>query len=124
MAMVGTLLWLVGFTMKFRSHVGLRSLKTLATLLHSVQGMQDENTDSKSNWTLNTKSDSLGLTLTEVLREIWLSPMALQSDFARRYDQQIAALASLGFITSQENGYVFGRLWRVTLAGMEHLNEE
>jgi hypothetical protein len=50
--------------------------------------------------------------------------MALQSDFARRYDQQIAALASLGFITSQEQGLVFGRMWRITLSGMEHLDEE
>lgn len=59
--------------------------------------------------------DKLQLT---VLKKIWKKPRYIQSDFARVFDTQFAALASRGFITSMDEDHEATRIWRVTFSGM------
>jgi hypothetical protein len=63
-------------------------------------------------------------TTSEILHRIYAQAILLQSDFARRYDWEIAALASLGLITTKIGPFKFGRTWRVTAEGLIHLKEE
>lgn len=62
-----------------------------------------------------------------VLRHTYFKGYSVQSNYARKYAQEVAALASLGMITTQVvrgQTPVFGRIWRVTKAGMEFLSDE
>lgn len=61
--------------------------------------------------------------LAEVLRIAFISPFKLQSDFARMYAQEVACLACLGYISTQEGPQQFGRKWRVTGIGLEKLRK-
>lgn len=61
--------------------------------------------------------------LAEILRHIFLSPIKVQSDAARLYAQEVACLASLGLISTQEGPAQFGRTWRVTGIGLDRLRE-
>ena len=63
-------------------------------------------------------------TISEILHRIYAQSVLLQSDFARRYDGEVAALASLGLITTKIGPFRFGRTWRVTADGLLHLKEE
>lgn len=66
--------------------------------------------------------DPIDGTLVAVLTE----PRSVSSDFARYEAQQLAALASKGFITTRVPGKTntYGRMWRVTVAGLAHLTEK
>lgn len=64
------------------------------------------------------------MTLTKILLEIYLRQYKVQSNFCREHAQHIAALASLGMITTREGRYDFGRSWRVTSDGYDLLKEE
>jgi hypothetical protein len=60
----------------------------------------------------------------EVLQEAYLRPFYLQSELARREAQNVAKLASLNLITTQESPGVHGKQWRITLAGLQRLHDE
>lgn len=51
-------------------------------------------------------------------------PLSIQSNFARKHDGEIAALASTGLITSLDSNGNATRQWRITPAGMIALTEE
>ena len=59
----------------------------------------------------------------EVLEKIYERPQKIQSDFCRYRGWEIGALASLGFITTMFPDGAFTRVWRVTSAGLKHLEE-
>lgn len=63
-------------------------------------------------------------TLNQVLHRVYRKGLPLQSDFARQHDQEIAALASLGLITTKEAPHQYGRTWRITGEGLVFLKEE
>lgn len=63
-------------------------------------------------------------TLNEVLHRVYRKGLPLQSDFARTNAQEIAALASLGLITTREAPHQYGRTWRITGEGLAFLKEE
>lgn len=63
-------------------------------------------------------------TLNQVLHRVFRLGLPLQSNFARTYDQEIAALASLGLITTKEAPHQYGRTWRITEEGLGFLKEE
>jgi hypothetical protein len=58
-----------------------------------------------------------------VLHEAYLHPFKLQSDFARGYAQEVAALASMGYITTYEQPRQFGNKWRITGIGLDKLRK-
>ena len=64
---------------------------------------------------------SHGPTLTEVLEQAWRGGFATKSNFARSHADPIAQAACLGLITTQHSGDTFGRIWRITPAGLERL---
>lgn len=51
----------------------------------------------------------------------WRYPLALQSDYARKYDQLVAVAACEGLITTWEGGDTYGRIWRPTVKGLDLL---
>lgn len=59
------------------------------------------------------------------LVELYSQPRSVSSDFARAKAQEIAALASLGYITTMlpASRGVFGKLWRPTALGLLKLQE-
>lgn len=63
------------------------------------------------------KDTNLGL----VLLEAFLAPFKIQSDFAREFAQEVACLACLGYISTQEGPQQFGRKWRITGTGLDKL---
>jgi hypothetical protein len=63
-------------------------------------------------------------TLFDVLRTTYLTPYTISSDFARYKAKEIAALASMGLITTRESFCEYGRFWRVTEKGISHLRDE
>lgn len=63
-------------------------------------------------------------TLNDVLLRVYRKGLPLQSNFAREHDQEIAALASLGLITTREAPHQYGRTWRITGEGLGFLKEE
>lgn len=62
--------------------------------------------------------------LNEVLHRVYRKGLPLQANFARIHDQEIAALASLGLITTKEAPHQYGRTWRITAEGLVFLKEE
>ena len=58
-----------------------------------------------------------------LLQSIYIKPMAIQSNTARRDADVVAMAASMGLITTQITPGTFGRDWRVTSEGLTHLNE-
>ncbi|QBE66849.1 hypothetical protein [Pseudoduganella lutea] len=61
--------------------------------------------------------------LKEVLHRTYLAPYKLQSDYARDNAQEVAALASMGYITTYELPRQFGNKWRITGIGLEKLRK-
>lgn len=55
------------------------------------------------------------------LYALYLAPRTVQSDFARQWAEQLAALASQGLITTKEGKELYGRLWRITPPGQNQL---
>ena len=62
--------------------------------------------------------------LRALLHRIYLRPLALQSNTARRHAATVAMAASLKLITTQIGPHEFGREWRLTTAGLLLLNDE
>jgi hypothetical protein len=62
--------------------------------------------------------------LKHLLHQVYIKPMAIQSNVARRDAALVAMAASLGLITTQISSHQFGRDWRVTNKGLLLLNEE
>lgn len=60
----------------------------------------------------------------EVLLKVYRHGLSLQSDYARTFDQEISAMASLGLITTKEAPHQYGRIWRITEEGLGLLREE
>jgi hypothetical protein len=56
-----------------------------------------------------------------VLRESYKCAFKIQSDFAREFSQEVAALTSMGFISTLESPGVYGRRYRVTGTGIDML---
>jgi len=48
-------------------------------------------------------------------------PLSIQSDYARKHDTEIAALASAGYITTLTLACVRTRQWRLTHKGIKAL---
>lgn len=63
-------------------------------------------------------------TFNEILLRVYRSGLSLQSNYTREFDQEIAAMASLGLITTKEAPHSFGRVWRITEEGLRLLHEE
>lgn len=55
------------------------------------------------------------------LHTLYLAPRTVQSDYARTWAQEVAALASQGLITTKEAKATYGRLWRITPPGLNQL---
>jgi hypothetical protein len=64
------------------------------------------------------------LSLYETLYRTFTSPFSVSSDFARYRAQEIAALASMGLITTKVARQDYGRVWRITEEGIETLRLE
>lgn len=64
-----------------------------------------------------------GQRLTNVVREAYLHPFRIQSDYARAMAEWVALAASLGFITVIVGSYEHTREWRPTQAGLLYLKE-
>jgi len=62
--------------------------------------------------------------LKHLLHQVYIKPMAIQSNVARRDAALVAMAASMGLITTQISSLQFGREWRVTNKGLLLLNEE
>jgi hypothetical protein len=60
----------------------------------------------------------------EILHRIYRTGLSIQSNTARTFDQEIAALASSGLITTKEAPHTYGRIWRITEEGLGLLREE
>lgn len=61
--------------------------------------------------------------LADVLLAAYFYPFKLQSDYARAHAQEVACLACLGMISTQEGPAQFGRKWRITGIGLEKLRK-
>lgn len=60
----------------------------------------------------------------QILLSAYHQGVSLQSNIAREFDQEIAALASLGMITTKQAPHSYGRIWRITEEGLGLLREE
>jgi hypothetical protein len=58
-----------------------------------------------------------------LLQIVYVKPLAIQSNTARRDADLVAMAASLGLITTQITPHTFGRDWRITGKGLLLLNE-
>lgn len=60
-----------------------------------------------------------------VLTHIYNQPQHVKGTFGRDiYPIECAALASLGFISTQTTRHNYGKVWRITKAGLQHLKEQ
>jgi hypothetical protein len=57
-----------------------------------------------------------------VLSRAWHAPFKTKSDFAREHADVIGMCASDGFITTRIATGLYGREWRITAAGLQHLH--
>ena len=62
--------------------------------------------------------------LYQVLHRAYLQPFSVASNYCRHHIQEVAALASLGLLTTQVGPKMFGRQWRITPEGIETLHIE
>ena len=122
-AMTVTLCSAVGFMTRFKWPVVKRLQNRSVKLSLTVPERLDYRMDSKSDSIPNTSLDEAGPTLIDVVWAAWRYPLALQSDYARKYDQLIAAAAYEGLITTWEGGDTYGRIWRPTPEGLKLLWE-
>lgn len=61
--------------------------------------------------------------MTTVLQTAYHHAFKIQSDFAREFAQEVAALCSMGLITTLESPGQYGRRWRVTAMGIDALKK-
>lgn len=62
--------------------------------------------------------------LKRLLHKVYIKPLFIQSNLARRDAALVAMAASMGLITTQISSHEFGREWRITNRGLLLLNEE
>jgi hypothetical protein len=62
--------------------------------------------------------------LKALLHQVYIKPLAIQSNRARREADLVAMAASMGLITTQISSHQFGRDWRITNRGLLLLNED
>jgi len=62
--------------------------------------------------------------LTKVLHRIYLKPLAVSANYSREQSQSVAALASLGMISTIQTRYTYSRYWRITTLGLKLLKED
>lgn len=60
----------------------------------------------------------------EILLKAYRDGFKVQSDFARSHSQEVAMLASLGYLSTREGYQQFGRTWRITELGLRTLEKE
>jgi len=70
----------------------------------------------------NIRSEPIGQRLIDVLNRAWMNPPMTKSDFVREYADEIAAASSMGLITTKKFEAVYGRIWLITVSGLEFLN--
>ena len=63
-------------------------------------------------------------TSNDILHKVYKGGLKLQSAAARAFDQEVAALASSGLITTKEAPHLYGRIWRITEEGLGLLRQE
>lgn len=61
--------------------------------------------------------------LIDILIDVHEKPRTVSSDWARKWAPEVAAVASLGLITTRQGG-AFGRSWRLTTRGLEEVEKE
>lgn len=77
---------------------------------------------------------TLDMEITFVVVEAWYRPYSTKSDFARTYASEVAAAASLGYISTAEEfiqDYLtpdttrsdYGVMWRITFRGASLINK-
>lgn len=59
--------------------------------------------------------------LLPVLRRAWEAPFTTRSDFARAHTEEVAVAACLGLLTVRHNALSWGRAWKITSLGLQHL---
>jgi hypothetical protein len=64
------------------------------------------------------------MSIPEVLKQAYLTPFTVQSNFARRNAVHIALLASTGYLTTVEGKELFGKTWRCTALALTTLKNE
>lgn len=63
--------------------------------------------------------------LLSVLKTVYLrGGISLQSNFARENAQIVGALASMGYLSTNEGDSTFSNTWRTTFAGLLKLTEK
>lgn len=62
--------------------------------------------------------------INHLLHRVYRQGISLQSDTAREFDQEVAALCSMGLITTKTAPLQFGRVWRITEEGLALLRDE
>lgn len=63
--------------------------------------------------------------LLSVLKAVYLrGGVTIQSNFARENAKVVAALASLGYLSTKEEADTFSNTWRPTFAGLLKLTEK
>lgn len=73
----------------------------------------------------STTLETLGPTLTKVLKHAHSTPFTTRSDFARTYTEHIAVAACEGLISTKQVGTKdYGRVWYITVMGLLRLREE
>lgn len=69
----------------------------------------------------NTRLETIGLKLIDVLDKAWREPFSTKSDFSRVYADLIAMAASDGLITTRIAAGFYARKWQITPAGLRRL---
>lgn len=59
--------------------------------------------------------------MTHLLEEAWDHGVRTKGNLARAYADELAAAASRGFLTTETPRGIYGRKWRITPAGLDHL---
>jgi hypothetical protein len=68
-----------------------------------------------------TEEGDLQFAMWAVLDRVYEQGMSIQSNYARQHSQAVCAAACLGFITT-ETSSGFGKVWRVTQAGLSYMH--
>lgn len=70
---------------------------------------------------VSIRLERTGQRLISILSTAWQSPFTTKANIAREYADEIAAAASLGYLTTQQDQTHFGRTWLITSLGLNKL---
>lgn len=81
--------------------------------------MTNRITDTRGAWMQDREMD-----IAHLLQRVWTYSFTTKSDYAREMADVVAECAARGFITTEVAPYsdLYGRLWKITLAGLKFLN--